>query len=57
MNILETTIRDYMMYHWNRTEDARKKLRMTDIEWKILWTKNYYEEKCEALEKKLMENE
>jgi len=54
-NILTMSLRDYQAYHWERTRDARVKLRMDDVEWKFIWTKNYYQEKCEALEKKLHE--
>jgi hypothetical protein len=56
-DILKISMSNYMRIHWDRTEDARKKLRMDDVEWKFIWTKNYYQEKCEALEKKLNENE
>lgn len=54
-NILKISMRDYMLYHWERTNDARKKLRMNDIEWKFVWEKKYYQEKCKALEEKLDE--
>jgi hypothetical protein len=54
-NILTTSLRDYQAYYWERTRDARVKLRMDDIEWKLICNRNYYQEKCEALEKKLNE--
>jgi hypothetical protein len=54
-NILTIPKSDYLRYHWSRTEDARIKLRLGEMEWHMIWSKNYYCEKCEALEKKLYE--
>lgn len=54
-NILETSLTDYLLYHWRRNEKNVKFLNMTDAEFELIWTKNYYKEKCETLERKLSE--
>jgi hypothetical protein len=50
-NILEIDINDYLEYHWKRTEEARKKLGIQMALWTLIWEKNYYQEKCDALER------
>jgi hypothetical protein len=52
-NILEISLDSYLIHHWKRTALVRHSVGITDVEWKLLWTKNYYREKCEALEKEL----
>jgi len=47
---LETTLEEYMKYHWNRTKEARGKLQMLEIEFRFIWMRNYYQERCELLE-------
>ena len=45
------TLNEYLQHYWKRTENARKKLGFDDTAfWKLLWTKNYFEERCEKLE-------
>lgn len=54
-NILETSLDDYLIHHWERTKSAAQFLMMTGAEWEMIWTKNYWKEKFEALEKKINE--
>lgn len=53
---LKTTLNEYLKYHWKRTENARKTLGFGELDisfWQLIWTKNYYQERCELLEKKV----
>jgi len=43
-NIITMSKSEYLRYHWARTEDARIKLRLGDVEWQLIWSKNYYQE-------------
>jgi len=52
-NILETALDSYLVYHWKRTEEARRIIGMSLREFKNMWTKNYYREKSIALEQEL----
>jgi hypothetical protein len=48
---LNTSLKEYLEYHWERTVNARKVITMSEAEFIIIWTKNYYQERCELLEK------
>lgn len=53
---LKTTLDEYLEHHWARTKNARKILGFGELDisfWKLIWTKNYYVERCELLEKAL----
>ena len=52
-NILITSLSDYLKHHWERTAKARKKVQLSEMEWHLIWSKNYWQERCEALEKEL----
>ena len=52
-NILEISLDSYLIHHWKRTKKSAEFLNMTGAEWELIWTKNYYREKCKALEKEL----
>lgn len=52
-NIATMSLSDYLKHHWERTEEARRKVAINTIEWKMIWTKNYWREYAAALEKEL----
>ena len=52
-NILTMSKSEYLRYHWARTEKARIKLWMNEMEWHMIWAKNYWMEYAAALEKEL----
>jgi hypothetical protein len=52
-NIVKISKKDYLDYHWKRTEEARRNVRINAIEWKMIWEKNYWVEYAAELEKEL----
>jgi len=52
-NIVTIDINDYLKYHWKRTEEARRKVAINAIEWRMIWTKNYWVEYAAELEEEL----
>lgn len=54
---LETTLQEYIKYHQKRTVKARIVCAINPAEFALIWTKNYYEERCGLLEEKIKELE
>ena len=54
-NIITMSKSDYLKYHWERTKDARRKVGTNEIEWHLIWEKNYWIEYAAALEVELKE--
>ena len=52
-SILMMSKNDYLKYHWERTEEARRKVAINTVEWKLIWEKNFWIEYAAVLEKKL----
>lgn len=50
---LNTTLNEYLDHHFERTKEVAELIGMTLVEWKLVWTKNFYQERCSLLEKKL----
>ena len=56
---LNTTLKEYLNYYWEHTKNSRRTLGILDNDvsdralWRTLFERNYYQERCKLLEKKV----